>query len=76
MGKIVVEKGTIDFEPVGVKAGCGRCPSGCRTVCQRQHYVKFDLNEGDMKDFKLVPIEHDYGSFRKKKPETEGEESK
>ena len=71
MGKIVKESGTIDFEPVRFKKGCGRCPSGCRTVCQRQKTVSFDLQEGDMKDFELSPIRTDYGSFRNpaKKPE-------
>lgn len=71
MGKIVIESGTIDFEPVRFKEGCGKCPSGCRTVCQRQKTVNFDIIEGDMDDFEIVPIVHDYGSFRKKKADSE-----
>ena len=71
MGKIVIESGTIDFEPVGIKQGCGKCPSGCRTVCQRKNAVKFDLVGGDMDDFEVVPIVHDYGSFRNPKPKEE-----
>ena len=71
MGKIVKERGTIDFEPVGRKQGCGLCPSGCRTVCQRQKTVDFDMVEGEMKDFKLVELTFDYGTFRRPKKESE-----
>lgn len=71
MGKIVIESGTIDFEPVGRKEGCGLCPSGCRTVCQRQKCVNFDIVEGDMDDFNVEPIIPDYGSFRKRAVEPE-----
>ncbi len=71
MGKIVKERGTIDFEPVRHKAGCGLCPSGCRTVCQRQKTVDFDMVEGEMKDFHLVELKFDYGTFRKPKKEDE-----
>ncbi len=67
MGKIVIESGTIDFEPVGTMKGCGLCPSGCRTVCQRHRFVTSDLVGGDMDDFELVDIMPDYGSFRKQK---------
>lgn len=71
MGKVVIESGTIDFEPVRHKEGCGRCPSGCRTVCQRYKSVDFDIVEGEMDDFELVPITVDYGSFRRPKPDGE-----
>ncbi len=67
MGNIVKESGTIDFEPVRHKKGCGLCPSGCRTVCQRQKTVDMDIEEGEMNDFKLTEITYDYGSFRKPK---------
>ena len=59
MGKVVIES--------------GRCPSGCRTVCQRYKSVGYDIVEGEMDDFELVPITVDYGSFRKPKPDS-GEE--
>ncbi len=72
MGKVVIERGTIDFEPVGHKEGCGKCPSGCRTVCQRYKAIDFDMVEGEMADFELTPIVVDYGSFRRPKP-AEGE---
>ncbi len=70
MGKTVIESGTITFEPVRFKKGCGKCPSGCRTVCQRQKTVDFDIVEGEMDDFKLDYTMPDYGTFRKKKPDT------
>ena len=73
MGKVVIESGTIDFEPVGHKEGFGKGPSGCRTVCQRYKSVAFDIVEGEMDDFELVPIVTDYGSFRRPKPASEEE---
>ena len=71
MGKVVVENRGITFEPVRFKKGCGLCPSGCRTVCQRQKTVDFDIVDGEMDDFKLDDWVPDYGSFRRpeKKPE-------
>lgn len=66
MRKVVIHSGTIDSEPVGFKVGCGKCPSGCRTACQRYKSVNFDIIDGDMDEFDVVPIVHDYGSFRRK----------
>jgi hypothetical protein len=66
MGKIVIETGNQGFEPpVGVKKGCGICPSGCRSVCIRGKLINYDIVEGEMDDFALTPIKTDYGSFRK-----------
>ncbi len=68
MGKSVIESGNRGYEPpVGVRKGCGLCPSGCRTVCVRGKIVPYDIIEGEMDDFQLAPIRTDYGSFRKKK---------
>lgn len=66
MGDRVTE-GNDWFEPVRFKDGCGRCPSGCRTVCQRYKASDNDIVEGEMDDFKLTEIRVDYGSFRKRK---------
>lgn len=66
MKKVVIHSGTIDSEPVGFKKGCGRCPSGCRTACQRYKTVNFDIIEGDMDEFEVIPVVPDYGSFRRK----------
>ncbi len=73
MGKIILESGTIDFKPVGRMAGYGRCPSGCRTVCQRQNDIKFDMTKGEMDDFELNDYMPDYGTFRKKNSDTDSE---
>lgn len=67
MGKIIVETGNQGYEPpVGVKKGCGRCPSGCRTKCSRGNIINYDIVDGEMDDFELAPIRTDYGSFRKR----------
>lgn len=53
------------FGPVRFKQNCGMCPSGCKTVCQRQKPVDNDIVEGEMDDFDLTEIKVDYGTFRK-----------
>ena len=66
MGKLVKETGNRGYEPpVGVRKGCGLCPSGCRTVCIRGKIVDNDIVDGEMNGFALNPIKMDYGSFRK-----------
>ncbi|MDD6254782.1 MAG: hypothetical protein PUA82_02075 [Eubacteriales bacterium] len=66
MGKLVKETGNRGYEPpVGVRKGCGLCPSGCRTVCIRGKIVDNDIVDGEMNGFALNPIKTDYGSFRK-----------
>jgi hypothetical protein len=72
MSKNLVETGTENlFEAVRFKKGCGLCPSGCRTVCQRYKTVSNDMVKGEMDDFALDYTMPDYGSFRKKKQDTE-----
>ena len=55
-------------EPIGTKKGCGRCPSGCKTVCSRaKEFYNYDCKDTDFDGFEVKFEIPDYGTFKKKK---------